>query len=256
MYICNKFQENQQGHIKYNHSKKVFKDKKVITILDLLNFYKSFEPGIKETTLNWRIYTLVQMGVLNRIGRGKYVIGVNNPYIPEISKSFKTLNKKLTSNFPYLDCCIWNTSVFNEFMLHQPFKFYNLVEVEKEAMESVFFFMKENKYSVFIEPDLDTLYKYTPEDKETWIVKSLVTEAPIQEISGIKTATIEKMLVDIFCDPITFNTQQESEKDQIFKEAFNKYTINENTILRYANRRRKKKELDKYLNRVSKFRQQ
>lgn len=196
------------------------------------------------------------MGVLTRVGRGKYIVGQEKKYIPEVSKSFKTLNKKIKSQFPFLDCCIWSTSVFNEFMLHQPFKFYNLVEVDKEATESVFFFMKESKYSVFIEPDLDTLYKYVPEEKETWIVKSLVTEAPVQEISGIKTITIEKMLVDLFCDPITYNTQQGSEMERIFKEAFDKYSINENTMLRYADRRRKKKELDGYLNKVSNLRQQ
>jgi hypothetical protein len=199
---------------------------------------------------------LVQMGILTRVGRGKYIVGQEKKYIPEVSKSFKTLNKKIKSQFPFLDCCIWSTSVFNEFMLHQPFKFYNLVEVDKEATESVFFFMKESKYSVFIEPDLDTLYKYVPEEKETWIVKSLVTEAPVQEISGIKTITIEKMLVDLFCDPITYNTQQGSEMERIFKEAFDKYSINENTMLRYADRRRKKKELDGYLNKVSNLRQQ
>lgn len=199
---------------------------------------------------------LVQTGVLNRVGRGKYILGKRKVYIPEIPPKIKSLNKKLKTNFPFLDVCIWNTSVFNEFMRHQPGRFYLMVEVDKDAMESVFFFLKDNKYPVFLAPDPEIIYHYISDEKETIIVKSLVTESPTQKISGITTITIEKILVDLFCDPVNFNAQQDLERDRIFKEAFEKYTVNENTMLRYANRRGKKDEFDEYLNKVSKFRQQ
>jgi len=42
----------------------------------------------------------------------------------------------------------------------------------------------------------------------------------------------------------------------IFREAFDKYVINENKMLRYADRRRKKESFNEFLNIVSKFRQQ
>ena len=64
------------------------------------------------------------------------------------------------------------------------------------------------------------------------------------------------MLVDVFCDSLIFDAQQGSEMEMIFKESFEKYTLNENKMLRYADRRRKKKELNKYLNKISAFRQQ
>ena len=131
-----------------------------------------------------------------------------------------------------------------------------MVEVEKDALESVFFFMKQNKYSVFLEPTRELLNRYVPDEKETWIVKSLVSEAPVKNISGIPSTTIEKLLVDLFCDTIILDAQQGAEKDRIFKEVFEKYTVSENRMLRYADRRRKKEEFNKYLNTVSKFRQQ
>lgn len=140
-------------------------------------------------------------------------------------------------------------------MLHQPGKFYLMVEIEKDAMESVFFFMKENKYSVFIDPTKELLNRYVPDEKETWIVKSLVTEAPVQKKSDVKTTTIEKLLVDVFCDITIFDAQQGAEKDRIFNEAFEKYTVNENKMLRYADRRRKKIEFLDYINTIPNFRQ-
>jgi hypothetical protein len=141
-------------------------------------------------------------------------------------------------------------------MLHQPGRFYLLIEVEKEATQSIFYFLKDAKYSVFIDPTSDLLEKYLPSEKESLIVKSLVSEAPIQNIKGINTATLEKMLVDIFCDDVLFSAQQGGEMRSLFKEALNKYSVNENRMLRYADRRRKKESLTKYLNSITNLRQQ
>ena len=214
------------------------------------------EPQIKTTTVNWRIYNLVQSGVLKRIGRGKFVIGEGRLYIPEISSKIKSIHSKLIKEFPYLKICIWNTSSFNEFMIHQPGRFYILIEVEKDATQSVFFFLKENKYSVFVEPTKELIEKYIPYEKETLIVKALVSEAPVQLINKVNIPTLEKMLVDIFCDDLIFAAQQGSEMRTIFQEAIEKYVINENRMLRYADRRRKKDNFRKYLSSIYNLRQQ
>ena len=194
------------------------------------------------------MYTLIQMGLLNRIGRGKYCIGEGRNFIPEISPKMKAISSKLNKEFPFLKICIWNTSALNEFMVHQPSRFYLLIEVEKEATQSVFYFLKEAKYSVFIDPTSDLLEKYLPSEKESLIIRSLVSEAPLQNVNGIYTASLEKMLVDVFCDDVIFSAQQGTEMRTLLKEALSKYSVNENRMLRYANRRRKKESFIKYLN--------
>jgi len=141
-------------------------------------------------------------------------------------------------------------------MIHQPGRFYLLIEVDKDASQSVFFYLKEKKFSVFIEPTMDLIEKYIPDEKETLIVKSLVSEAPLQTISRINLPTIEKMLVDIFCDDVIFAAQQGSEMRTIFQEALSKYAVNENRMLRYADRRRKKECFLEYLKSISNLRQQ
>ena len=211
-----------------------------------------YEPQIKATTVNWRVYSLVQSGVLARIGRGQFAIGKNRSYVPEISSKIKSIHSKLKKGFPYLRMCIWSTSSLNEFMIHQPGRFYILIEVDKEAARSVFFFLKEHRFSVFIEPTNDLIEKYFPDEKETLIVKSLVSEAPLQVKNRINLPTIEKILVDVFCDDVIFSAQQGSEMRTIFKEALSKYTINESRMMRYADRRRKKEHFREYLNSISK----
>ncbi|MEQ6121520.1 DUF6577 family protein [Reichenbachiella sp. MALMAid0571] len=221
----------------------------------MIEFYRTIDHEVTKTTVNWRIYNLVQEGILNRIGRGKFTLGKGDAYIPELSSKLVSVYKKIKSDFPFLAVCLWNTSVINEFMLHQPGKYYQLLEVDKDAVESIFYYLKDRNYSVYMEPSEELIRRYMIDEKESWIVKSLVSEAPIQKVNGVPTVTIEKLLVDIFCDPVIFNAQQGSEMNQIFHGAFEKYTISESKMLRYASRRRKKKELDNYLNEVSKYRQ-
>lgn len=233
----------------------MFKDVQSLNTSDIVDFYRSKEPELKTTTINWRIYALVQMGVLARIGRSKFTLGNSKVYIPEITRKLKAINSKLIKEFPYLEICLWSTSSFNEFMVHQPSRFYILIEVEKDATQSIFFFLKEAKYSVFLDPTKDLIEKYLPDEKETLIIKSLVTESPTQKIEGLNTTTIEKMLVDVFCDDVIFSAQQGSEMRTIFQEAMNKYTVNENRMIRYADRRRKKVSLMNYLSSVSNLRQ-
>lgn len=218
-------------------------------------FYHQAEKEVKLSTVNWRIYSMIQMGVLQRIGRGKFTLGEERNYLPEISPKMKSIYSKVKREYPYIDVCVWNTSSFNEFMIHQPFKFYYLLELDKEATSSIFYFLKELNFSVFLEPTMDILEKYMPENKEIIIIKSLITEAPLISVKGIKTASIEKMLVDIFCDEILFSAQQGSEMRTIFETAFTKYTINQSKMLRYANRRRKKESFNEFINTISNLRQ-
>lgn len=136
-------------------------------------------------------------------------------------------------------------------MLHQPNQFFVLVETDKETTNGVFYFLREIKKSVFIEPTKDILEKYVVNENEIFVIKPLISEAPTQNINEIKTASIEKMLVDIFCDDAIFSAQQGAEMRTIFKNVFDKYTINQSKMLRYADRRKKKKELNRFVKTIS-----
>ena len=202
------------------------------------------------------MYALVEAGILNRIGRGKFALGQGRKYIPPLSNQIKKLNRDIQKHFPFTQSCIWNTSLFNEFMLHQPGRFYTLIEVDKAATQSVFYFLKEMKKDVYLEPDANLLTLYATGADNIMIVTSLVSEAPVQHVEGVRAPMLEKLLVDIFCNDVFFAPQQGSEMNNIFKEALEKYTLSENKMIRYADRRRKKAAFLEYLNNMSKFRQQ
>ncbi|MCK4663774.1 MAG: hypothetical protein KAT68_12960 [Bacteroidales bacterium] len=173
-----------------------------------------------------------------------------NYFIPEITSELKYINKKIKKEFPYLDLCVWNTSILNEFSIHQTNQFFLIVEIEKEATQAIFIYLKEKKQTVFLEPTKEVFERYITENNNVIIVKSLITEAPTQNIQNLNIATLEKILVDIFCNEVIFSAYQGNEMKTIYKEAFMKYSINESRLLRYANRRGKKEEIRNYIKQI------
>ena len=210
-------------------------------------FYQLEHPEITRNAVKIRLTNLVKKGILSRTAKGQYTFGKKTDYKPVPEPDLQKLYRKLIDKFPYAKFCIWNTKLFNEFMVHQPGRFYTLIETEKDASEYVFNFLKEFNQEVFLNPDEKTLNLYALNSTKSMIVKDLITETPIQTIENIPTITIEKMLVDVFCDEIIFTTQQGSELENIFVEAFNKYAINKTKIYRYANRRTKKQQIEEYI---------
>ncbi len=217
---------------------------------DIAVFYSEFESNLKQSTLNWRIYDLVEKGVLERIGKGSFKLGKNNLFIPLLDKKNKILYNKIKSEFPYVGFCIWNTSLLNEFALHQSNKHFTLVEIEKGVAESIFYFLKEENNNVFLNPDSNILENFIFNISNPIIIKFLVSESPLQKINNCYTVTLEKILVDIFCDENVFSIYQGKEKHTIFKEAFEKYTLNKTKLLRYSSRRGKREEIESYITQI------
>ena len=228
----------------------MFESELEFNTMDIAYFYRQIYPDISQTTINWKISELVKIGAICRIGKGRFVVSNKKRYIPEISKAIKTISSKIKKEFPFIQTCIWETSILNEFMIHQPGKFYMLVEVDKDTTESVFYFLKELKYSVFLSPKKEMLERYLPDKSEIIIIKPLVSESPTQIVENIDTASLEKILVDLFCDEIIFSAFQGAERRTIFEEAFRKYEINQGRMLRYAARRNKKERFKVYIDTI------
>jgi hypothetical protein len=135
-------------------------------------------------------------------------------------------------------------------MLHQPGQFYTILEVEKNVMESVFYALKELGKDVFLDPPEEILNKYVLNLREPIIITRLTTEAPTQEIDNVNSTTLEKMLTDIYCDQTLFAAHQGAEMQNIYRVAFEKYIVSTAKMLRYANRRNKKTEIEEFMNKI------
>ncbi len=125
-----------------------------------------------------------------------------------------------------------------------------ILETEKEACESVFHKLQDSGKAVFLEPTVDIMERYVSVEKNPIVIKPIVSEAPLQKVEGINFPTLEKILVDLICDKDILFAYQGRELQHIWENAFNKYTVQQDKLLRYADRRRRKREITEYLKKI------
>jgi Family of unknown function (DUF6577) len=204
-------------------------------------------PELKESTINVYLSRLKKEGLIKNPARGVYTLKGKEAYQPFIDNKLKRLFNKIKKDYPFVEFCIWNTKWLNEFMRHQPFKFYTVLEVDKDATESVFYTLKDQGKQVFIEPDAETFELYISNSEDVIILKHLISEAPLQKIENIVTPTLEKLLVDMTIDTKMYAAQQ-GEIRLIYANAFEKYEVNKNKMKRYAYRRNRENEVETLIN--------
>ncbi|MBP93062.1 MAG: hypothetical protein CMC55_02965 [Flavobacteriaceae bacterium] len=218
----------------------VSKDKLVEDIL--LDF-----PELKQSTINVYLSRLKKDGIIKNPSRGIYSLKEKKTYYPNIDGKLKRLYNKIKKDYPFVEFCIWDTKWLNEFMRHQTFKFYTVLELDKDVTESVFFALKDQGKQVFIEPDAETFDLYVNNSEDVIILKHLISEAPLQEIEKTVVPTMEKLLVDMTIDTKMYGAQQ-GEIEFIYANAFNKYEVNKNKMKRYAYRRNRENEVENLTN--------
>lgn len=229
------------------HINRYFKESERLSKQKLVGAIKKDFPDWADNTINMYLSKLKKEGVINSPSRGIYEMDSHTPFQPNISIRLKRMFKKVKREFPYISFCIWDTRWLNELMRHQPFKHYVVLEVEKDASESVFSFLSENHKNVFFNPDEEIFDRYIHKQDEVLIVKSMVSEAPLTEQEKIVIPALEKLLVDMLIDTELFSAQQ-NEKEFMMRTVTEKYTVNELKMRRYAVRRNREREMNELLN--------
>lgn len=228
--------------------KKTFKGRETFSREELYLFYSRFEPNLKETTFRWRIYQLKEKKIVTPISRGLFSFDYKPVFKPEICENERKIYSKIDKQFPTLQQCIWSTKVLNDFMVHQPGRFLTIFEIENEALEPVFHFLKDlNIRNVFLQPEEKEMERYVYDAEFPIIIQSLISKTPTQKVKGITTITLEKMIVDIYSDKKLFNAFQGNELVNIINNAFHHYSIDFTKLFSYAKRRRKETDLMEYL---------
>ncbi|MDR2468939.1 MAG: hypothetical protein LBD27_00440 [Tannerella sp.] len=226
---------------------KRFKQSKTLTTADIDTFYRATEPDISKSTINWRIYSLVKQGVIQRTGNGVYCLGETKPFIPQINPEMKKSAEIIGMEFPDIAYCMWQLSDINLFSRHLINLNIVLVDVERIVADAVYYRLKESFPKVML---MRNMYADISEFNDTVFVRPMISDSPVQKKDGICLPMIEKILVDIGFDK-EFLPFQGYELERIYRSAFDGYTINRNKMLRYAGRKHKRAETEELLKTVT-----
>jgi len=224
-----------------------FVDQQAISKTSLVELIQKDFPNLKESSITVYLSKLKKEGVLKNPSRGKYTLSGKDRFIPVIDTKLKRLYNKIKKDYPFIEFCVWNTLWLNQFMRHQPFRFYTIIELEKDVVQSVFYKLKDQGKTVFTEPDAETFELYVHNSDNAIILKQLVSEAPLVQSENIIIPSLEKLLVDMLIDTNLFGAQQ-SELEFIYRSAFEKFEISKSKMKRYAHRRNRETEVEQLSN--------
>lgn len=133
-------------------------------------------------------------------------------------------------------------------MLHIPGKFILILQIEKGAIEPVYRFLREQNFrDIFIQPEEKEIERYIYESETAIILKTLISKSPTQKVKKVTTTTLEKLIVDLYCDKKLFAAFQGSELVHIINNAYSRYAIDFTKLFNYAKRRGKETDLVEFL---------
>jgi len=229
-----------------NILKEHFSRQETFDVAEIFLFYSEQNPNISQTTVNWRIHNLVQSGVIQRVGRGVYRLGKSNIFKMDLSPQLKKIARSIKKEFPYTDFCVWELAVVN-FFSHNLINFNLLfIDIERDAVDAVYYKLKEIQKNIV---NIRKTYDDISDLAGNVCIRPLVSHAPLQTQEQIQVATLEKILVDLATDKEFFPFQG-NEIFTIYESAFEKYTINESSMLRYAARKEKKENIKEIISTI------
>lgn len=223
--------------------------KKQFSRKELLEYFGRQDISVLPKSVSEQIGRMLKSNRLNRVSRGVYCFpDSKNAFIPKVSDELQKLNEQLKNQFPFASFCLWYSNEITPFMHHIPQLKTIFVEVERDALKSIFNFLNKNyaERRVFLTPNSEEYARYI-NGQEAIIVKLLVSESPVQVIQNINMPAIEKILVDIIGD-VDFEFLQGTEMDRFYRNVLEKLAVNKRKLMRYASRRNRRKEVEQLYN--------
>jgi hypothetical protein len=226
-----------------------FKNHEFFTREDLLRFYRESEPDLKETTFGWRVFDLKRRQVIRDVKKGGYTLEGKQQFKPVLDKMTIKVSKFLETSFGDLGYNIWNTSWLNEMTELQATLHMIILEVDKNVVETVFNNLRDHgKFNnVYLKPDETMINTYISEINGPLIVKPIISRAPVARMKNVSIPTIEKILVDLFCEQKLFYAFQGRQLIRIYEHCLSRYTINYSRLINYAKRRKREEEIREFI---------
>jgi len=240
----------------------------VIKKEDLNGFIMESYPNISPASLAWRIYDLKKDNYVAVKDAETYVVIDRDEFSPfeiEIDESleedlklFNDHSKSLKDRYGSdinIPISLWNTKILNRYTTHQTFMNFSIVEVDKDRIENLYYFLKEKTYDVYMLKDLKGLTHLL--SNNSIIIGTLPLRAPLENKKSFRAnyvgyPKVEKVLVDIFVYNKIVLPYDISEIENIYINIFKKHVIKMNSLLNYARIRgtRIRDLVDNMLNRI------
>ncbi len=154
--------------------------------MDDLFAYLHEKIGISKSSLSWYLFKLVNENALVRTGRGMYAKVMKQSFVPKLIEEVREIYGLLLGQFSVCEILRLSGDIIATLQHHLSSNRVVYVETDRDSAETVFNFLKDRNRDVYLRPDKDMIYRYVDMDSRVIFVKNLVSEAPLQEVSGCR----------------------------------------------------------------------
>ncbi|MBW2643472.1 MAG: hypothetical protein JRC89_08900 [Deltaproteobacteria bacterium] len=205
------------SYFNYDDIKKLLKEKKI---------------QITNSTLKTYLHSLTKDKVIFDAGKGWYSsiekqFELNKAPIKEI---IKTINQKL----PLLSFSCWSTEQLNSFTHHILSKFITFVYTDSDYIRITAEILNDAAYSAYENPTKAEIAKLFKLNEKTVVLRPSIFKQPE---NSDNCSSIEKILVDFLIENRKFKIMENSEAEQVAKNALNSGRLNISALFSYAKRR-------------------
>lgn len=198
----------------------------------------SSKGNISDVAIYKRINKMIASGELSRVGNGQYAFYNKKrfDYLLINNASLEILNKleyRFDKSAKYI---VYESNVLNMFLNHLIARPTVIVEAEKDLVESMFWFLKEEGFkNILLNPTENENYIYNPYDGSGVIIKTMVSKSPIN--NKRHKITLEKLVVDIVCDKTLNMFFEGAEIPLMVENILNNYAVKYDSVRNYTKRR-------------------
>lgn len=205
-------------------------------------------PNLSSGSLSWLFYELLKSSLIERVGPSTYAEkGALPVYQGGVKgKRWEEVSSLLSARLSRTKGVIFEVSSLNAFLNHLIAHETLIVEVERNAMESAFWAIKEKwpKENVLLNPTGEEMARYGGEDEI--LVLPLTKRFPAG--ASPYSMGMEKLLVDLFADKGLRQFFDESEIPGMVKEMKGGYYFERKALLSYARQRGVTEKIEEALN--------
>ena len=229
--------------------KTAFAGRAYFTTNELKAFFEHNGVVINDNTLYWRAHQMVNAGLLEKAGRGRYrFANGKSVYLPLLENdALIQAAAHLSQVLPFLKICLWQTNELAAGMVHRPAYNFGIIEVDGTATERVTeellsagarwsgnFFLWNKAFRNAYAHELARAQLAGEPSKLPIFIKPLPVLAPVVKTQWAYGPTIEKIWVDLFCDHELYISYQGSELKNLARTFLETYRINPLALKAYA----------------------
>lgn len=223
-----------------------FSNQSTINSKELVLFLSSLFPELSVKTIPWKINQLKAENLIYQTGRGLYTFDFKPDFNLEVSLKTKRIYNK-TKTFVATDLVVWDTEMLDLIIDKVSEKRTTFLCVQKDELNELFDQMQSMSKPVYLEPNHEIIQRYILPQNDVVLLYQLISETPTQQSGDYMLPTIEGILVNAWLLSENYLKPLDYTISEIFENAFRKYNVNKNKLLRYASRRDQRKEIEQLI---------